>query len=315
MGSGGSVASFLAVAGEDFFRDTGCKPDPSEAGRYRGELSNDWMLAVVPQGGIVAALTARAMEAELDHPEQTLRTITAMFAGQVGVGPVEIDVTALRRGRSMSQLTATARNVGQDAGLTAIAAFGAPRIGYEFTDLAFPEVPPPEECAGWRDDPPEGVELPWDEDDEVFPFWTRIETKVGMGHPPWETWMPTTSEKVYWYRFDDPPVADDGYLDPLALLVLVDSMPGSVSERMGEMGNWFGPSVDLTVHLFGRADPGWVLLRSRARHAGEGYASLEMEAWDPVDRRLVAYATQQMFFAYPDGSPPPPELRRPRDQR
>jgi acyl-CoA thioesterase len=302
------------VAGQDFFRDTSCKPDPGEPGRYRGELTNDWMLAVVPQGGIVAALAARAMEAELDHAEQTLRTFTAMFAGQVGVGPVEIDVTALRRGRTASQVLATARNVGQDAGLTAVAAFGAPRVGYEFTDLTFPEVDPPELCKGFRDAPPEGVELPWDPDAEPFPFWTRIESKVAVGHAPWERWEPTTSERIYWYRFDDPPIGPDGALDPLALLVLVDSMPGAVSERMGEYGNWFGPSVDLTVHFFAPAPSGWLLLRNRARHAGEGFASLEMEAWDPATRTLVAYATQQMLFTFPDG-PPPPDQRRPVDQR
>ena len=66
------------------------------------------------------------MERVLGHPEQTLRTMTAMFAGQVAGGPVEIDVQVLRRGRSMSQLTATVHNPGAEAGLTAIAAFGAP---------------------------------------------------------------------------------------------------------------------------------------------------------------------------------------------
>ena len=29
--------------------------------------------------------------------------------------------------------------------------------------------------------------------------------------------------------------------------------------------------------------------------------------WDPVEG-LVAYATQQMFFSFPDGPPPPEQL-------
>ncbi len=54
----------------------------------------------------------------------------------------------------------------------------------------------------------------------------------------------------------------------------------------------------------------WLLGHNRAHHAGEGYASVEMELWDPA-LGLVAYATQMMFFSFPDG-PPLPEQRRPR---
>ncbi|HVX18674.1 MAG TPA: thioesterase family protein [Acidimicrobiales bacterium] len=301
------------MQGEDYFRDTGCEAVAGQPGCYRGELSNDWMLAVAPQGGIVAALAGRAMTAEIDHPDQRLRTLTAMFAQPVRPGPVEIDVTVLRRGRSISQATATVRNVGAEAGLTAVAAFGATRPGFEFTDVSYPVADPPEDCPSFRDPWPDDVDLPAPSGDP-FPFWTRVEGRPASGHAPWETWTPTTSEHLTWQRFDDPPVGPDGRLDPLALVVLVDMMPGAVSERMGEWSEWFGPSVDLTVHLFDTPGPGWLLLRNRARHAGDGYASVEMEAWDPETRSLVAYATQQMFFAF-NGEPPPPERRRPVDQR
>jgi hypothetical protein len=101
--------------------------DPARPGRYTTTVSEHWQLVVVPQGGIVAAIAARAMAAELGDRSQTLRTLTAVFAAQVAGGPVEVDVQVLRRGRSMSQLTATVRNPGAAAGLTAVAAFGAPR--------------------------------------------------------------------------------------------------------------------------------------------------------------------------------------------
>src|SRR3954468_11072372 len=132
--------------------------DPSRPGRYEASIADRWNLAVVPQGGIVAVLAARAMAQELDHPEQALRTFTAVFAGQVALGPVEIDVTPLRRGRTMSQLSATVRNPGAKAGLTAIAVFGATRQGFDFTDLEFPMVDGPDGLRSYRDPLPEGVE-------------------------------------------------------------------------------------------------------------------------------------------------------------
>src|SRR3546814_7187549 len=61
-----------------------------------------------------------------------------------------IDVTVLRRGRTMSQLTATVRNPDAEAGLTAIAAFGATRRGFEFTELVMPDVAGPEGVRGFR---------------------------------------------------------------------------------------------------------------------------------------------------------------------
>ena len=43
-----------------------------------------------------------------------------------------------------------------------------------------------------------------------------------------------------------------------------------------------------------------MLAVNRARHAGDGYASADMELWDVDDGspRLVAYATQTMVFSF-----------------
>jgi acyl-CoA thioesterase len=296
-------------SGNAFARETTAVPDPAKPGRYRLELSGDWVVAQVPQGGVVAAVAARAMAAHLAREDQLLRSISAVFAGPVGPGPVEVDVTVLRRGRSLSQLSATVRNVGAEAGLTALAVFGAPRPGFEFTDVSFPEVPAPEACPSFRDPPPEGVP---GRRIAASPFWTRVEGRAAVGHAPWDRWLPTTSETVGWYRFDEPPVDEQGRLDPLALVVLCDTMPGSVGERMGGSEvEWFGPSADLTVHVVGTASAGWLLARGRARHAGQGYASIELELWDPGRRALVAYGTQQMYFQF-FGDPPTGDQLRPR---
>jgi acyl-CoA thioesterase len=267
-----------------------------ESGRFTAELSDRWMLVVVPQGGVVAALAARAMALALDAPEQALRSLSVVFAGQVAVGPVEIDVTLLRRGRSMSQLTATVRNVGAPAGLTAVAVFGASRRGFDFTELTFPDVPGPDGLRSYRDPVPEGVDFEFTHD--PMPFWEEIvETRPARGRPPWESFEDGPADVVYWYRLDDPPMLDDGRLDPVGAIVLCDTMPGAVSQKLGAE-EWFGPSADFTVHLFEPARPGWLLAHNRARHAGDGYASVEMALWDPTDRHLVAYATQVMFFAF-----------------
>ena len=276
-------------------------------GVYAAHIGEEWNCPVVPHGGLVTATTLRAMTAELAEPDQVLRSVTTVFAAQVLPGPVEIDVTVLRRGRSISQLSATARTPGARAGHTTLAVFGAARDGFEFTDAEPPDVAPPHECPSFRDPPPPG----WEQHTHMN-FWDYLEGWPASGHPPWEHYVPSTSERSAWYRWDEPPMLDDGRLDPLAIVTMCDTMPGSVNERLGWRDQHFiPPSCDLTVHLLADAHTEWVLAVNRARFARDGYASTEMEIWDANREHLVAFATQQMTFVFPEG-PPPPERRVPR---
>ena len=74
-------------------------------GRFKAELDESWNLWPLPQGGIVTSLALRAAGEALGDPTHLLRTSTTTFAGQVTSGPLEIDVTILRHGRSATQAT------------------------------------------------------------------------------------------------------------------------------------------------------------------------------------------------------------------
>jgi len=244
------------------------------------------------------------MAAELDDPAQRLRSAHTTYAAQVASGPVDVDVDLLRRGRSMSHLRAEVRNPGAARGHLTTGIFGATRQGFEFTDLEPPaDVAHPDDCPSFRDPPPPE----WVDDWEPMPFWEHIVEGLAVtGHPPWEDYIADRAEVAQWYRFDAPPMLDDGTLDPLALAVLVDMMPGAVGEKLGpEERTWFAPSVDLTLHVLDDARSGCLLAHNRARHAGDGYASADMALWDygPDQRdepRLVAYGTQVFLFSFAD---------------
>lgn len=274
------------------------------AGSYEAVVDEAWNLRPLPQGGIVTALACRAMADELDAPEERLRTLHTAFVTQVTHGPVTIEVQTLRRGRSMSHLRAAVANAGAGSGHVTTAVFGVGRRGFAFTDLEPPtSVPPPSQCPSWRSALPEGVE-----GFTPMAFWSeRVEGRTVLGHAPWEDYQPGRAENAMWYRFDDPPFGADGTIDPLALVVLVDTMPGAVAEKLGPASrrNWFAPSVDLTVHLLDDCRSPWVLAHGRARHAGDGYASADMALWDcgldgTGDARLVAYGTQLFVFSFLD---------------
>jgi acyl-CoA thioesterase len=289
--------------GTAFFEDT--MVERIEPGRYAATVAEAWTLWPLPQGGVVTALALRAMSDALDHPEQRLRTLHTAFVAQVAAGPVTIDLEVLRRGRSMSHVRAEVANDGAARGHTTTAIFGSTRRGFTFTDLEPPVVPPPSECRSFRGPLPDGVEFDFERNPARF--WNEIvEGRGAIGHPPWEDYTPDRAEEAMWYRFDEPPFLDDGTMDPLALVVLADTMPGAVGEKVGpDGGSWFAPSIDLTVHILDECRSPWVLAHNRARHAGDGYASVDMALWDCGPEgadapRLVAYATQLCLFSFSD---------------
>jgi acyl-CoA thioesterase len=295
-----------------FAKQTTLVAEPAAPGRYRVDVDPRWNCPTVPQGGMMVAIAAKAMAIELDDPDQRLRSLTTVFAGQVPSGPVDVDVTVLRHGRSISQAMAGVRSPGADAGHTTVAVFGRSRTGFEFTDFHMPEVAPPHDCPSFRDPlPPEAGEF---ERRPLFAFWENVEGRPALGHAPWEDYVPTSSDCAYWYRFDEPPLLANGSLDPFAVVALCDLMPSSVGERMGPgQPDWLPPSADLTVHLLAEARSEWLLAHLRARRASEGYASVEMAMWDQTGQ-LVAHAAQIMILTFPDG-PPTPEQRIPFDLR
>jgi acyl-CoA thioesterase len=277
-------------------------------GRYTATLDEAWNLRPLPQGGIVTAIALRAMGEELGHPTQRLRTMHTTFVGQVPHGELEVDVEVLRRGRSMSHARAEIRAAGAGGrGHLVTAVFGDSRDGFDFTDVAPPAVDPPAACPSFRDPPPPGVPT-----FDPMPFWDLLlEGRPALGIPPWEDTPRTTSERASWYRFEETPWLDDGTVDPFALVVMADTMPGAVGQRVGPDDRpWFGPSVDLTVHVLAECRSPWVLAHNTARFAGDGYASADMALWDcgpdgdgATEPRLVAYGTQVLFFTFL--SPPP----------
>lgn len=277
---------------------------PAAPGQYTAHLDDVWNLRPLPQGGIVTAVAVAAMARELGVDGHTPRTLHTTFAAQVAHGPLQVDVEILRRGRSMSHARAEVSNPGSGRGHLTTAIFGSRRDGFSFTDLEPPGViPDPADCPSFREPPPPEFSFYM----APMPFWDRlVEGRAVIGHPPWEEYVPNRAERAMWYRFDDSPVLDDGALDPLALIVLADTMPGAVGEMVGRQGRlWFAPSVDLTVHLLGRCESEWVLAHNRARFAGDGYASADMALWDCGNDggnvpRLVAYATQLFLFTFLD---------------
>lgn len=266
-------------------------------GRYTCTLGEHWVAPVIPYGGLMSAIAARAMQLEVEDRSQTLRTLTTTFASQIPVGNTTIDVELLRAGRGMSQLLARVRSAEEPGpGHITTAVFGStrPSPGFEFSDIEAPPAPPPLECPLPEDPPP-----PYDS--WRAPVFDNFEWRRVRGHAVWHTdWEAGgPAEFVRWIRLREPAVLPSGELDPLSYLALADMMPAGIGQKLGPgYPIFWGFSCDLTLHFFATTRCEWILQRIHCRHSGEGYASGEVELWDS-DRRLLAYGTQMMFLAFP----------------
>lgn len=92
---------------------------PAGPNRFAAEVPDHWQTGRGAFGGLVVALLARAIEASEPDPTRRMRTFLGDICGPVLVGPAELEVTVLRRGKNQTNLRADLRQNGE------ILAFGA----------------------------------------------------------------------------------------------------------------------------------------------------------------------------------------------
>jgi acyl-CoA thioesterase len=202
-----------------------------QSGLYRGLIDRGWWIINGPNGGYVAAILLRALEAEVNDPARPPRSLTLHYLRPPAEGPVDVAVTIERSGRTLT--TATARLTQGDRLLAlAIGAFASSREGFSFEDRAMPALPPLETCERFRDKYPSSAELQ-----------KRYDSRWGLGEP-----LGSGSSRALiggWIRFDEPRVTD-----ALAVAAFTDAFVPAVFTRVGQPGT-IGPvpTVDLTIHF------------------------------------------------------------------
>ena len=127
----------------DFDRTTALEPT-GRPGEFAVELDGGWSSLVGIHGGYMCALAVRGAEAL--HADRTVRTLTTSFLRTGDVGPATLTVREVRRGRSMSTVTA---DLSQDDRLliTSRLTLLQPREGIEWSTPLHLELPPLEDCS------------------------------------------------------------------------------------------------------------------------------------------------------------------------
>jgi acyl-CoA thioesterase len=247
---------------------------PLGDGRHAAVIDRAWWIERGPNGGYLAAIVLRAVQAEVADPTRRPRTMTIHYLRPPVEGPCEVEVVVERSGRGLTTVSARLRQDGRDC-LIALVALGGGRPGPVLHDHAAPPV------IGADEVPPRSAEATGGID---IPFRHRFEVRPAIGNAPF-----TLGDEALtggWIR-----TADHDPVDDVLVAAITDSWPPAVFSRLEVPVGV--PTVELTIHFRNAppAVPGWCLVRFRTLEVSEGYLEESGEVWGE-DGRLLAESRQ-----------------------
>jgi acyl-CoA thioesterase len=256
-------------------------------GRYRGRIDPGWSVVddAAPNGGYVMALAARAMRAEIAHPDPV--TLTAHFLAPPVPGPVDIEVEVTRVGRRHSTVAARLLQDGREQARL-LGAFGdlAAAEGPVRVDLAPPPLPPIEDCL---DVTAAAVARARTGELPSFPIQERFDHRQPVELASWAVGRPTGRGEMGGYlRFAD--ADDDDAIDTLGLLVVADCFAPAVFNTAPGLTSWV-PTIELTVQIRAQPRPGYLAAWFTTKAITRGYLEEDGQVWD-AGGNLVALSRQ-----------------------
>jgi acyl-CoA thioesterase II len=254
------------------------------AGHYRAVLSPDWEIWG-PNGGYLAAIALRAAGQEAHVPRPAC--FSAHFLAIARFGEVDVEVLALRRGRSTESFRVSLRQEGRPI-LEAMVRTAAAGPGLEHDATRAPELPEPEGLRSAEELRQPGQGAP-------FPFWQNLDAR-----PVWPgrfTETPRAREPLWreWYRFRPRATFDDPFLDAGRMLLLIDTLSWPAACQPHPEPAFRAPNLDVTA-WFHRADPTgeWLLADHEGCVAEGGLMGTTARIWSR-DGRLLASGGAQLF--------------------
>jgi acyl-CoA thioesterase len=202
---------------------------PAGPGDFDLEVPEHWRVARgATNGGYVAAVITRALEASVTDPARVPRSLTVHYLAGCRPGPAQVSVTLERSGRTLTTLAARLKQDGATVAI-ALAALAGDRPGLDYQHEPMLEAPPPDEVPGW----PLWSRLPY--------FASNWEYRPCVGSVPF-----SGADRALtggWLRPAQPRLIDapllaamaDAWMPPAALML---------REPAGML-----PTIDLTVHF------------------------------------------------------------------
>lgn len=246
---------------------------PVGDGVYEATADGGWWAPNGPNGGYLAAIVLRALQAEVDDAAFVPRSLTCHFLRPPHEGPLRLEAEVLKRGRSV--VFTGLRGVQDDrVCVHALGAFGnAAGAEAESWEAAMPDVPAAD-----------AIE-PWPVHEQMPPIAKRIEMRPAVGAPLFSGAEDATTGG--WMAVRE----HDGTVDAAVLALLSDAWLPAAFPRLTEPAA--APTIDLTIHFrrAAGAPAEHVLGIFTSRLSAEGLFEEDGELFSP-DGVLLAQSRQ-----------------------
>ncbi len=236
-------------------------------GLYEVDVDRGWWIIFGPNGGYVAALLLRAMQAAVPETERLPRSMTVHYTAPPVEGPATIRTRTERRGRRLSTVTARLEQEGRLCAL-ALGAFSEPREALSFSEVTMPEVPSPEQ-----------TEKMFRTNEGEIPMHARYDMRPCIGAPGFSG--SDRAETGGWIRPSEPHAADAALV-----AALVDAWPPAIFPKLTPSGGPVAvPTIDLSIHFraplphIEQAADDYFLVRFRSTTSCDGFIEEDGEVW------------------------------------
>ena len=251
------------------------------SGLFATEIIEDYWIIVGPNGGYLGALITNAAEMHLEREPYQLRGITIHYLTPPKLGPIEIRVTTIRTGKSVTflQFEMTQNSV---VVLVATGSWASINEGIESPQIMIPDVPGPENC----------------------PVSTRITDSPTRLHEKWEirsvnqalsaSFENNNSRMQWWIR-----PKETTPMSSSLIVAAADALPPPIFFQSDKIK--MAPTIDLTIHV--RADidsvqwngASWLLAEFVTSHASGGFIEEDGLIWN--DAGTLICMSRQLALA------------------
>ena len=242
----------------------------TSSGHYEGAIAAGWDIVGNANGGYLLAIASRAASQSVDGLVPA--SVTAHYLAPGKPGRVTVDTKVEKRGKQFSTVRATMHDNARPvlALLGSFTTVAQEEHSVQRLEASPPDLPKPEDC------------VPMEPGDTFPPpFLGKVELRL---HPEDATFSSGIPRFRGWFR-----LRDEEPIDHFGLLVAVDAFPPTVFAAQLPIA--WTPTLELTAHVRGLPEPGWLRCLFTTRFISAGYLEEDGEVWD-ASGRLVAQSRQ-----------------------
>lgn len=243
-------------------------------GRYQGEIQPGWDIAGNANGGYLLSLAGRALGELADRPDPV--TLTAHYLKPGRPGPVTIEGTVVRSGRTFTTVNGQLHDQDGKPLLALLGTFGdlsKPASDVRRLD-GRPAVLPLAECLAHSGHVAGGPA-----------FHSNVDLRLDPRDAGFLQNAPSGEATMRgWFR-----LLDDEPMDPIGVLTALDAFPPTIFNAKLPVA--WTPTVELTAHLRARPPAGWLIAQFTNRFVSGGMLEEDGELWTP-EGELIAQSRQ-----------------------